>query len=152
MNQLITALEDMRSPRHIVAALELLQFQTPSADRLALLSDAERLRFIEWCDDRQLTLLLAQVSSVPLPDWITEQTVRKTARYQSRFNRLKQELFDIVEAFNAANLEFVMLKGLSHAPAFTPDAQLRAQGDIDLWLIDSSVYKEIGRASCRERV
>jgi hypothetical protein len=141
LNQFITALESIRAPRHIVAALELLQFQAPSADRLALLTDAERLRFLEWCDVRQLTLLLAQVSRSPLPAWVTEQTMRKTARYQRRFNRLKQELFDIVEAFNAANLEFVMLKGLSHAPAFTPDARLRAQGDIDLWLIGSSVYK-----------
>jgi hypothetical protein len=58
-----------------------------------------------------------------------------------RFERLKQELFEIVDAFNTAGLEFVMLKGLSHAPAFTPDARLRAQGDIDLWLIGSSVYK-----------
>ncbi len=67
--------------------------------------------------------------------------IQKTARYELRFKRLKQQLFEIVEAFNEAGLEFVMLKGLSHAPAFTPDARLRAQGDIDLWLIGPSVYK-----------
>lgn len=67
--------------------------------------------------------------------------IQKTARYKARFKRLKQELFEIVEAFNAAGLEFVLLKSLTHGPAFTPDARLRAQGDIDLWLIGRSVHQ-----------
>lgn len=141
LNQLISSLEDLTAPQYILAALELLQFQTPSADRLDCLCAGERGRFLEWCDVRQLTLLLGQVCRSPLPAWVAEPMIQKTARYEPRFRRLKQELFEIVEAFNAAGLEFVMLKGLSHAPAFTPDARLRAQGDIDLWLIGPSVYK-----------
>jgi hypothetical protein len=141
LNQLISSLKDLRAPQYVLAALELLQFQTPSADRLDCLSEEERGRFLEWCDVRQLTLLLCQVCSSPLPAWVTHPAIQKTARHELRFERLKQELFEIVKAFNAAGLEFVMLKGLSHAPAFTPDARLRAQGDIDLWLTGSSVYK-----------
>jgi hypothetical protein len=141
LQHLITSLERIGAPQHILAALELLQFQTPSTHRLAFLNDAERHRFLEWCDARQLTLLLPQVSSSALPAWIIGPTLQKTARYELRYKRLKQELFEIVDAFNGAALEFVMLKGLSHAPAFTPDARLRAQGDIDLWLLGSSVYK-----------
>jgi hypothetical protein len=141
LNEVIKSLESVGAPQHILAALELLQFQTPSTARLALLDEEDRHRFLEWCDDRQLTLLLSQVCSSPLPAWVVGPALQRTARYQSRFKRLKQELFEVVEAFDAAGLEFVMLKGLSHAPAFTPDAWLRAQGDIDLWLIGSSVYK-----------
>lgn len=141
LNQLISSLEDLRAPEHILAALELSQFQTPSAARLDCLSKGERGRFLEWCDVRQLTLLLGRVCRSPLPAWVAETMIQKTARYEQRFKRLKQQLFEIVEAFNASGLEFVMLKGLSHAPAFTPDARLRAQGDIDLWLIGPSVYK-----------
>jgi hypothetical protein len=141
LNQLITSLEDLTAPQYVLAALELLQFQTPSADRLDCLSQADRGRFFDWCDVRQLTLLLAHVCRSPLPAWVTQPIIRKTASYEPRFKRLKQQLFEIVEAFNAAGLEFVMLKGLSHAAAFTPDARLRAQGDIDLWLIGPSVYK-----------
>jgi hypothetical protein len=135
------SLEGIRAPQHIRAAFELLQFQAPSTDRLAVLSEAERHRFADWCDARQLTLMLSQLCSSPLPAWVIGPALQKAAEHELRFERLKQELFEIVDAFHTAGLEFVMLKGLSHAPAFTPDARLRAQGDIDLWLIGSSVYK-----------
>jgi hypothetical protein len=135
------SLEGIRAPQHIRAAFELLQFHAPSTDRLAVLSEAERHRFLDWCDARQLTLMLSQLCSSPLPAWVIGPALQKAAHHELRFERLKQELFEIVDAFNTAGLEFVMLKGLSHAPAFTPDARLRAQGDIDLWLIGSSVYK-----------
>jgi Uncharacterised nucleotidyltransferase len=131
----------MDAPAHIAAALEVLQFQNASADRLAVLDDAERRRFLEWCDARQVTLMLPHVCGSPLPAWVTGQALHKATRYEPRFERLKRQLFEIAEALNAASLEFVLLKGLSHAPALTPDARLRAQGDIDLWLIGSSAYE-----------
>jgi hypothetical protein len=141
LTQTITSLECFGAPQHILAAFELLQFQTPSADRLDCLSEGERRRFLKWCDVRQLTFLLPEVCSSRLPPWVTQQVIPKRQRYEQRYKRLKQELFEIVEAFNAESLEFVMLKGLSHAPTFTPDALLRAQGDIDLWFSGPSVYK-----------
>jgi hypothetical protein len=135
------SLTALKAPQHILAALELLQFQNASADRFAFLSDSEQRQFTEWCDFRQLTLLLPYVCGSQMPAWVHERIVQTTARYELRFKRLKQELFEIVEALDASGLEFVMLKGLSHAPALTPEARFRAQGDIDLWLIGSSVYK-----------
>ena len=141
MSRLVQSLTALRAPQHILAALEILQLQTPSADRLTFLTDAERQRFLKWCDDRQLTLMLSQACRSRLPAWALEPTLQKTARYELRFRRLKKELFEIAESLDQASLEFVMLKGLSHAPALTPNAQLRAQGDIDLWLIGSSAHK-----------
>ncbi len=141
MSRLTEALTGMDAPPHILAALEILQFQNASVDRLAGLTDPERTRFLEWCDVRQVALLLAHVSRPQLPAWVGDEVFQKAARYELRFERLKRDLFEIVEAFNAARLEFVMLKGLSHAPALSPDARVRAQGDIDLWLTGSSVYE-----------
>jgi hypothetical protein len=141
LSHFVESLKGTRAPQHIRAALELLQFRVPSTDRLALLSDAERHRFLDWCDARQVTLMLSQLCNSPLPDWVIGPALQKAAHHELRFERLKQALFEIVDAFNMAGLKFVMLKGLSHAPKLTPDAGLRAQGDIDLWLIGSSVYK-----------
>lgn len=141
VNQLIRSLARARAPQHILAALEVLQFRTSSADRLVTLTAAERLRLLEWCDNRQLTLMLANACNTELPPSITSPIDERSARYELRFKRLKRELFEISDALDAANLEFVMLKGLSHAPALTPDAQLRAQGDIDLWLMGPSVFE-----------
>ncbi len=141
MNQLIESLTGLKVPQHMLAALEMLQFHNPSADRLVSLSDSERGRFVAWCDARQLSLMLSHIWGSRPPAWLREMVLQRTARYELRFKRLKRELFEIVEALNAACLEFVMLKGLSHAPALSPDARLRAQGDIDLWLLGSSVYE-----------
>ena len=135
------SLADLNAPQHILAGLEMLQFHNPSADRLAALSDSERVRFLGWCDARQLSLMLPHIWGSRPPAWLREAVFQRTTRYELRFKRLKRELFEIVEALNATGLEFVMLKGLSHAPALSPDARQRAQGDIDLWLRDSSVYK-----------
>jgi hypothetical protein len=141
LNQLIASLISLKAPPHILAALEVLQFQNSTTNRLALLSDAERSQFLRWCDVRQLSLLLPNVAGATLPGWLHETVLQRAARYEVRFKRLKCQLFEIVQAFDAAQLEFVMLKGLSHAPALSPDARLRAQGDIDLWLPGPSVYE-----------
>ena len=140
MSRLIDTLAARGAPPHILAALEVLQCQNASLDRLAVLTDPERSRFLEWCDVRQITLLLSHLRGSKLPAWVSDQILQKAARYELRFEHLKRDLFEIVGALNAAGLEFVMLKGLSHAPALSPDARLRAQGDIDLWLTGSSVY------------
>ncbi len=140
MSEIIKSLEAARAPQHILAAFEALQFQGSSTERLAQLDGPERQRFLNWCDDRQLSLLLPHVCSSGLPGWVEASVRQRSAHYELRFDRLKKQLFEVVDAFNAANLEFVMLKGLSHAPTLTPDARWRAQGDIDLWLTGSSVH------------
>jgi hypothetical protein len=140
VKQLLESLAAANAPQHILAALEAFQFDHPSADRLSRLSESERNPFFRWCDDRQLTLMLPYVCD-SLPQWVSQTVQDKAARYNLRFERIKRELFEITEAFNDEKLSFVMLKGLSHSPALTPDAGLRGQGDIDLWLLGSSVYR-----------
>ncbi len=141
MKEITKSLVALGVPQHILAALEALQLKAASAERIALLSGAERQRFLDWCDARQLTLMLPEVSPSPLPSWVLASIREKKARYELRFTRLKEELFEVVDALDKAGLEFLMLKGLSHSPTFTPDARFRAQGDIDLWLTRSSVHK-----------
>jgi hypothetical protein len=89
-----------------------VQFDAPSTDRLALLSEEERHRFLDGCDARQLTLMLPQLCISLLPAWIIGLTFQKATQHELRFERLKQEI-EIVDVFNVAGLQFVMLKGLS---------------------------------------
>jgi hypothetical protein len=129
------------APPHIAATFDALQFRNPSSHRVTKLSAAEWQRLLSWCDTRQLTLTLPHSFGPFIPPELCEDIEQRRARYQMRFERLKCALFEIVAVFGAANLEFIMLKGLSHAPVLTPDAIFRAQGDIDLWLTGPSVYK-----------
>ena len=125
----------------MLSALELLQFRNPSISPVASLSELDQRSFVEWCDRKQITLLLGSLAGHSMPLWLLEPIRRRTASYGCRFERLKTELFQVTEALDAGHLEFVMLKGLSHAPALTPEARLRAQGDIDLWLPRESVER-----------
>ncbi len=133
-----------KAPRHIIAALEAFQFHSDLSGRLSSLSEPDQHLFLEWCDLRQLTLALPKVSRETLPAWAVSPICAKESRYELRFQRLRRDLFEIVQAFDEAGLEFVMLKGLSHAPSLSPDAKMRSQGDIDLWLRGSDVYKAQG--------
>jgi hypothetical protein len=135
------ALASENPPNHIVAVLEALQFSTPSTHRLDHLVEKEWLQLLDWCDTRQLTLSLPNCCGPSLPADVRANILEKSKRYAIRFERLKSNLFEITGALHAAQLDFVLLKGLSHAPVMTPNALLRAQGDIDLWLRGPNVYK-----------
>ncbi len=140
-SDIVKALVAAKAPLHIVAVLESLQFGTPSTQRLGRMTANEWQQLLWWCDNRQLTLLLPATCGPSLPPHVKINILKKTARYSIRFERLKRSLFEIADAFDSVNLDFVLLKGLSHAPAMTPDAVLRAQGDIDLWLPGESIFK-----------
>jgi Uncharacterised nucleotidyltransferase len=138
---LVQEAERSRAPKHILAGLELLQFRDQSIESLATLSDPERQRFLAWCDNRQLTMMLPHLCGSTIPAWLGETIAAKQARYAQRFGRIQSELFTITTAFHKASLPFVMLKGLSHSPALTPHPRMRGQGDIDFWLLGPLAYK-----------
>ncbi len=127
--------------RVTLAVLEALRFRHASSEFLVALPEHEWQKVFNWCDRRQLTFLLSSVCFSKLPGAICEEVLKKRDRFELRFQRLKQELFRIAEALNDSHLEFVMLKGMSHVPALSPNTLFRAQGDIDLWLPGSSVYE-----------
>jgi len=121
-----------RVPNHALAVLEALRFDGNSS-RLAALDEAAHRKALEFCDRAQLTLLLNSLCRDALPGWVQERIDRNLAGYSQRFERLKRSLFEIADVLAARGIDFVLVKGLAHAPDFTPDALLRAQGDIDIW-------------------
>jgi hypothetical protein len=135
------ALAARQAPVQTVAIVGALQFHGASTHRLSQLVPKQWEQLLQWCDRRQLTLLLPNICEAGLPPLVRSNISDKTRRYGIRFERLKASLFEIAAAFQNENLDFVLLKGLSHSPAMTPDALHRAQGDIDLWLRGPSVYR-----------
>ena len=112
-----------------------------STERLRRLEAPSWQELLDWCDARQLTFLLPSICGNALPSAVRHRISECRTKYMQRFARLKQELAEVADAFNDAGLNFVLLKGLTHSPIFTPDPVMRAQGDIDLWLRGESVYR-----------
>ena len=132
-------LEEARIPPHALAVLEALRLDGAGAQRLRSLDDAGFRKVLEFCDPAQLTLTLDYVCHDALPGWVQARIGRNLRDYAGRFGRLEAALFEIADTLESCGIEFVVLKGIAHAPEFTPDPLLRAQGDIDLWCSLESV-------------
>lgn len=129
------------APRYLVAIFDALRFDEPSADDLRRINAADWQILLEWCDARQLTLMLPWLCGTALPVEIRAQVDSRQNRYAERFSRLKRELVEITEALEELDIEFIVLKGLTHSPAFTPDPLFRAAGDIDLWIRGDEIWR-----------
>ncbi|HSU58082.1 MAG TPA: nucleotidyltransferase family protein [Bryobacteraceae bacterium] len=135
------SLASQGAPEYLVAIFEALQFRGASIGRLRELKGMEWDDLLGWCDARQLTLVLPSLCGEALPNEVRHRIEQCQSRYIERFSRIKSQLFEITEALDTAGIEFIVLKGLTHAPAFTPNPLLRAQGDIDLWVPGDAVHQ-----------
>ena len=126
-------------PNAVLAVVEALRFNGRSPERLRTIRDEDWPALLAWCDDRQVTLLLHALYADELPDAVQQRMSLNRDRYAARFARLESELAEIVDALDRRRIQFVLLKGITHAPALTPHPLLRAQGDIDLWFAGDAV-------------
>lgn len=75
-----------------------------------------------------------------LPAWVAESFSRNVASNAERWQRLKTVYREASSAFESAGLEFLTLKGFTHAPAFVADPRLRAQYDLDFLFPHAQVF------------
>jgi Uncharacterised nucleotidyltransferase len=89
---------------------------------------------IDFCDRTQLAIPFALRCRGLLPAWVADRFDQSLSNNAERWRRLKLVYREVSGAFEAAGLEFVTLKGFTHAPGFVADPRLRAQYDLDLLL------------------
>jgi len=128
-------------PPGIRAVVEALRFNGRSTERLQAVPQTEWPALLTWCDHRQVTVLLHTLCADALPETVRLRIARCRERHATRFARLERELGEMTDALNRHRIEFVLLKGMSHVPALSPDPLVRAQGDIDLWFTGESIQK-----------
>jgi predicted MFS family arabinose efflux permease len=132
-------LSHARIPHHARAALEALGFHGAGNGLLRGLNDSEYRSLLKFCDKAHLALTLAHFHGDAMPEWVRARLAGNLRDYSKRFARLKASLFEIADAFERRGIEFIVLKGLTHSPEYTPDPLLRAQGDIDIWCKPASI-------------
>lgn len=130
-----------RIPPYGRALLEILNFENPCGARLQQLGVEEWRKLLQRCDASQLTLLLGHLGRAFLPAWVEARIHLDFANNALRFERVKAAVFEIAESLTTNSIEFVLLKGFTHSPLFTPDPLLRAQGDIDIWCRPEAVSR-----------
>src|SRR5258708_6192180 len=120
------------------AVLDALGFRAGSPFGLASLTAADWREALAYSDENRVTLLwFRAIEHQPLPDWVRKRLNGNLSANRLRVTRLRQ----IYERFAQADVEHLMLKGLSQWPDFTADAAERAQYDLDLYCPAHSMQK-----------
>jgi predicted MFS family arabinose efflux permease len=135
----VPRLAGARIPAYALAALEALRFDMDGTGRIRKLDDAGLRSVLAFADPAQLTLTLDSVCGDALAEWVRSRIGRNRRDYAARFVRLENALGEIADEFDRRGIDFLVLKGSTHSPEFTPDPLLRAHGDIDLWVRPPSI-------------
>jgi hypothetical protein len=84
---------------------------------------------LAFADRTQLTLLLANAPGQP--EWVRREIAGRAEKNLERLHRLQSAYRELSTAFDAEVIEYVLLKGFTHA-AFGIDPALRVQYDLDV--------------------
>ncbi len=113
--------------------LASLHLAEPLAGPLGRLKDSEWRAALDFCDRGRLTLALRESGGEVLPGWVRERLDRNARDYALRLQRIEALYRRLDELLASAGIEFLALKGLSHAALF-PVPIARVQYDIDLYV------------------
>jgi MFS family permease len=119
-------------PNEVGALLSALQLGQPDPGPLAKLSKEQWVSLIAFCDIAHLTLPLAQLAAPDFPQWIRERLSTNLKDNAQRFEKLREAYCEVHDALCQAGIEFVVIKGFTHAPDYVASPRLRAQWDIDI--------------------
>jgi hypothetical protein len=114
-------------------------FDILSGRATAALDDASWRSLLDFADRTQLTLYLRGNSA--LPEWMAREVETRYVRNAERRLRLRVDLEQVSSAFAADGIEFVLLKGFTHAAAFGLDGSMRVQYDLDVLTQPSDVAR-----------
>ena len=119
-------------PVYAQAVIDALHFSTPRYEALDGLTDSEWRQLIGFCHRTQLAIPFALHCVHRLPSWVADRFNQDLTNNAERWRRLKVLHREVTRAFRGAGLEFVTLKGFTHAPGFVADPSFRVQYDLDL--------------------
>jgi hypothetical protein len=119
-------------PAAVLAAMHLAQ---PRLDNLQRLTEREWQAALDYCDRSRLTLALRECARDRMPAAARDRVDASAAKNRIRVNGIEDLYRSLDQRLHAAGLDFVALKGLTHAALFRPGSeQNRMQYDIDLYL------------------
>ena len=121
----------------MLAALHLSQ---PRFEALGRLTEKEWREALAWCDRSRLTLAFGAAAGDLIPQWVRERLDGNAARNVLRLHALEETYHDLGRGLADAGIQFVALKGVTHAALFGSRRESRVQYDIDLFCPTESVY------------
>ena len=128
----VLSLDQLKVPDYVRAILAALRFRSPQAELLRELDEKDWGKALAFCDRTQLTLPLGLTNREHLPDWVGSRIDSDLSKNAQRWTRIQTAYREAAEAFHAAGIECVVMKGFSHCPRFAAHPSERWQSDLDL--------------------
>jgi len=133
-------------PGPVQEAIQALRLDATDPERLCRLKEDQWRQVLRFTDPAQLTLVLQERLAAAgvcerLPPSLRLRFHRNWSDNAERLARTQAEYSAIAKRLTASGVDFVALKGFSHAPHFVRDPRLRVQYDIDLFCPAQDVYR-----------
>lgn len=129
-----------RLPPWARAVVAALSFHRADPEPLHLLNGREWDRALAFAARARLALLLAHLRGPDLPARIRDRIERDRARNAQRLGKLRSALVEILSRLEAAQVDYVLLKGFAHGGDFNPAPDVRMHYDIDLYCPGSGLH------------
>ena len=113
--------------------LAALHISDPCLEPLQRLGESEWREALDYCGRSRLTFALAAAAKQAMPPWVRSQMDDDAGRNALRAAKIEALYRELDRCLTEANIEFIALKGLTHAALF-PDPPPRVQYDIDLFI------------------
>jgi hypothetical protein len=123
----------------ITSVIAALRFDHPNPALLLAIPETRWAALLHATDRAQLTLPLGIRGRDAVPAGALARIDQSLAQNNIRYDRLKPYYNAIADAFEAAGIEFVVLKGLAQWPWYSDRMRDRAQSDIDLYCESDSL-------------
>ena len=127
-------------PRHAAAVLAALHLNDPRLDACAALSGQEWNAALDYADRERCTLALRAAARSRMPEAVRARVDADAQKNQVRLKEIERTYRELVLRFGEAGIDFVLLKGITHAGVFGPGSFQRVQYDLDFWLPREHAY------------
>src|SRR5690349_17675047 len=115
-------------PIHVKSVWDVLQFSSGNEGVPAFIDWDKVLGF---CDCAQIALPFALRSRGRVPAAVQDQLEERLQKNASRWRRIKEAYGQVAAQLHTAQIDFAVLKGFTHCPAFVEDPRHRVQYDLD---------------------
>jgi len=129
-----------RLPTSAAAVLAALHLRDPRPERLTSLTDSDWRTSLDFCDRSRLTLELRAAAREKMPAWVRDRTCRDAEKNLQRLAGIEDTYRALALCLASARVEFIALKGITHAALFGLRRETRAQYDIDLFSPPDQVH------------
>jgi hypothetical protein len=119
--------------------VSFLSFSGDSRGRLEAIKEVSPRKWtqvMQWLDGSGLAFYFLQKlketnATDAVPTWVLSCLTRNFTDNQARVEAMLRQFALLNRTFDAAGVQYVVIKGFSLVPEFCPDAMLRHQGDLD---------------------